>query len=303
MEPSKDRVVFFEPQNLRIYADGRIDRLSGEEIVPPSPHAEAGVRSKDVVVSPDTGLSARIFLPQIPEPTRKLALLVFFHGGAFCLQSPFSPRYHRHLKAIAADSNVVALSVHYRRAPEHLLPTAYDDAWEALCWAAAHCDGDGPEAWLNDHADFSRVFVAGVSAGGTIAHYTVRRAGVDALRGLRIVGLTTVHPFFDNGAVPDKLMEIIFPTRIKSGDPKLNPSKDPEVGRLGCGKVLIFVAERDMFRKRGWAYYEALKESEWNGEVEIVETEGEGHVFHLADPTGEKALALMKKFVSFLKET
>lgn len=34
--------------------------------------------------------------------------------------------------------------------------------------------------------------------------------------------------------------------------------------------------------------------------MEIVETEVEGHCFHLTDPTSPKALALMKKLVSFL---
>lgn len=80
----------------------------------------------------------------------------------------------------------------------------------------------------------------------------------------------------------------------------MSPEKDPDLGRLGCGKVPIFVAEKDFLRERGWGYHKALKESECDGDVEIVETEGEGHCFHLIDPTSPKALALMKKLVSFL---
>lgn len=231
---------------FRIYTDGRIDRHVGEDFVPPSPQAETGVRSKDVVVSPNTGLSARIFMPQPPDPTRKLPLVLFFHDGAFCIYSPFATRYHDHVATIAAEANAVVLSVQYRRATEHLLPITFGDAWEALRWAAAHYGGNGPEAWLNDHADFGRVFVVGASAGATLAHYTVL-AGVDGLGGIGIAGLATVHPYFDNGK-PDLLMDTVFPTRIKSGDPNLSTEKDPDLGSLGCGKVLIFVTEKDFLR-------------------------------------------------------
>lgn len=48
-------------------------------------------------------------------------------------------------------------------------------------------------------------------------------------------------------------------------------------------------------------YYEALKNSGWDGEVEIMDTEGEDHDFHLINPNCENANLLMKKIVSFLK--
>lgn len=109
------------------------------------------------------------------------------------------------------------------------------------------------------------------------------------------------HPFFTNDK-PDELIEIIFPSKSGLNDPRLNPGADPKLRRLGCGKVLIFVAEKDSLNDRGWNYYKALKESGWGASVEIVETEGEGHVFHLLDPDSGKALALMEKTVSFFKQ-
>lgn len=142
MEETAGKVVIDNPF-FRIFTDLRIDRLVGEETVPPSANAKTGVRSKDVVVSSNTGLSGRIFIPQTPDPTSKHSLLVFFHGGGFCVYSPFSPRYHDHVATLAAGANAVALSVHHRRATEHLLPTAFDDALEALRWAAAHREGNG----------------------------------------------------------------------------------------------------------------------------------------------------------------
>ncbi|KAL6270364.1 hypothetical protein ACE6H2_027275 [Prunus campanulata] len=287
------------PTIFRIYKDGRVERLKGTETVPPSTDPETGVRSKDIVLSPESGLSARIFLPKLTEPTRKLPLLVFIHGGAFVIESPYSPLYHNHAALLTSEANVVVLSVNYRRAPEHPLPAAYEDSWEALQWAAAHSNRNGPETWLNDYVDFDRVFVGGDSAGATLTHHVVHRAGVHGLSGVKKVGMILFHPFFGNGK-PDKLLEVVFPACNGLDDPRVNPGKDPKLREIGCGRVLIFVAEKDFLRDRAWAYYEALKKSGWGGMVEILESEGEDHVFHLFNPSCDKAVGLVKKVVSFI---
>lgn len=303
MDAITDEVAFESLPFFRIYKDGRIERLSGTEIVPPTTDPETGVRSKDVVVSSETGLSARLFLPKTTDTAGKLAFLLYIHGGAFCIDSPFSPTYHNYVASLAAEANVVALSVHYRRSPEHPLPVAYADAFEALLWAFSHSGGDGPEQWVNLHADFQRVFVAGDSAGGNIAHNVVVRAGVEAISGgVRILGMILFHPYFCNEKASE-LFEIIFPTSSGPDDPRLNPVGDPKLASLGCGGVLIFVAEKDPLRERGWNYYKALRKSGWAGKVEIVETQGENHIFHLRSPGCDTAVDLMKKTVSFLKQS
>ncbi|KAF3435375.1 hypothetical protein FNV43_RR22464 [Rhamnella rubrinervis] len=304
MDATTDEIIFNFQNKFQIYKSGRIERFTGEDIVPSSPDSNTDVRSKDVVISPQTGLSGRLFLPKITDSTAgKLSFLLYIHGGAFCIESPFSPTYHNYVAALTAKASIVVLSVHYRRATEHLLPIAYEDAWEALQWVLAHSKGDGPEELLNYHADFQRVFAAGDSAGATLTHTVVLRAGIEGVSGLRIIGMILFHPFFTNDDEPDRLMEIISPSSSGPNDPMLNPGKDSKLGRLGCGKVLIFVAEKDLFRDRGWNYHKAVKESGWGGgSLEIVETEGEGHVFYLSDPDSDKALALMEKTVSFFKQ-
>ncbi|PQP98038.1 putative carboxylesterase 12 [Prunus yedoensis var. nudiflora] len=244
MDPnaSSPDISFEFPTLFRIYKDGRVERLKGTEVVPPSTDPETGVRSKDIVLSLESGLSARIFLPKLPDPTRKLPSLF---------------------------SSTAALS----RAPEHPLPVAYEDSWEALQWAAAHSNRNGPETWLNDHVDFDRVFVGGDSAGATLTNHVVHRAGVHGLSGAKIVGMILFHPYFGNEK-PNKLLEVIFPAC--SG---LNDTRD-----------------------RAWAYYEALKKSGWGGVVEIVESEGEDHVFHLFNPSCDKAVEMVKKVVSFINQ-
>lgn len=306
MDPNSNEVAHDFPPFFRIYKDGRVERLLGTDTVPPTTDPITGVQSKDITISPETGLSARLFLPKTTTsaPAHKLPLLIYIHGGAFCIETPFSPIYNTHVSSLAAEANVVAVSIHYRRAPEHPLPIAYDDTWAAIQWAAAHSNGEGPEPWLNDHVDFDRVFFAGDSAGANIAHSMARRAGADepALTlGFKIVGIVIVHPYFGNGE-PSKLIDYIFPTMSGPDDPRIFPAPDSKLSSLGCSRVLIFVAEKDELRDRGRNYYESVRKSGWGGEVEIVETEGEDHVFHLFNPSCEKALALLKQMAAFFNQ-
>lgn len=37
-----------------------------------------------------------------------------------------------------SESRAIAVSVGYRRAPEHVLPAAYEDCWNALKWVWLH---------------------------------------------------------------------------------------------------------------------------------------------------------------------
>ncbi|KAJ6936789.1 hypothetical protein NC652_011466 [Populus alba x Populus x berolinensis] len=283
---------------FRIYKNGKVERITADtETVPPSNDPLTGVQTKDTVVSQENSLSVRLFIPKITDPTQKLPLLIYIHGGAFCIESPFSSLYHNYLTDLVHNANVIAVSVQYRRAPEHPLPAAYDDSWAAIQWVASHVNGEGSESWLNEHADFDRTFLAGDSAGANIAHNMAVRAGsTKGLNGVKIVGVVLVHPFFVNNE-PDTfspVIEFIFPSVRIYDDPRINPAGagGAELASLGCA--------RDRLRDRGVRYYEALRRSGWGGMVEIVETEGEDHVFHLMNPNCAKARVMMEKVVSFI---
>ncbi|CAK9150784.1 unnamed protein product [Ilex paraguariensis] len=302
MDSSADEVVHDFPPLFRIYKDGHVEKFIDTDYVPTSDDPNTGVRSKDVVVSPETNVSARLFLPRTTAPSHKLPLLIYIHGGAFCIQSPFSSLYHNYLGSLVAQANVLAVSIDYRLAPEHSIPACYDDSWTVMEWVGLHANGGlGPEPWLNDHADFRRVFLAGDSAGANIAHNMVVRAGIARqVFDIKIVGTVLIHPFFGNNK-PDKLWMFICPETSGCDDPRLNPAAHRSLlSKLVCKKVLVCTAEKDFLRKRGRAYYEALKSSGWGGVGEIVETEGEGHVFHLLNPSCEKAVSLMKHVASFI---
>lgn len=295
--PTKEIAVDMSPF-FRLFTDGSIERLPPPLKTPPSDDPDSAVRSKDVVIDPKTGVSVRIFVPRRRDPPRKLSLVVYIHGGAFCMGSACSPPFHNFIANLVEKGDVIAVSVSYRLAPENPLPIPFDDSWAAFQWIAAHADGSGPDPWLNECADFSRVFVGGESAGATIANDVAIRAGVERFPGVEILGIFLVHPFFGNKE-EDKLYKLLCPTSSgRDDDPRLNPAIDPRIRQMAGRRVVFFVAEKDFLRDRGRAYCEGLKKSEWSGEVEIVESEGEGHCFHLFNTKSEKAAAITDRLLA-----
>ena len=154
---------------VRMYKDGSVERLVGSPYVPPSPQdPETGVSSKDITISKDPSISARLYLPRLNQTHhQKLSILVYFHGGGFCIESAFSFNHQLYLNSLVSQTQVVAVSVEYRLAPEHLLPIAYEDCWAALQCVASHSLDNvvntKSHAWLMNHGDFDRVFIGGDS--------------------------------------------------------------------------------------------------------------------------------------------
>ena len=311
---ASDDEIQFESSIIRTYKSGRVERLWRDDFVPPSIDSTTSVSSKDAVITP--GVSARLYLPKLVDGAPvKLPIVVYYHGGAFCLGSAFSSLSHNYLNPLASQFNVIIVSVEYRLAPEYPIPAAYEDSWEALKWVASHAEG-GPDPWLADHADFKRLYLAGDSAGGNIVHHMAMRAGTEQLDcGVQIEGLVMIHPYFleekqsDSEAVGpvtiadmEKTWKMTCPSTTGVDDHRINPMADgaPSLSGLACKRVLVCVAEKDILRDGGRSYYKRLRQSEWEGEGEITETEGESHMFHVFNPTCEKAATQSRKISSFL---
>ncbi|RAL38004.1 hypothetical protein DM860_000698 [Cuscuta australis] len=311
---------------IRVYKGGRVERLFASPRVAPSASEDdsetGGVSSKDVTISAD--VSARIYLPK-PPAAGKLPILVYFHFGGFCLESAFSFRNHRYLNALVSESGVVAVSVEYRLAPEHPLPAAYDDAFEALRWVASHAAGDqngfldsrmpvsqrvqrpALESWLVDHGDIGRIFLAGDSAGGNIVHNVAMRAGKQGIPAL--AGGILCFPYFwgstEKGGKQGRLSktwDLVCPTAEGGIDsPMINPTAEnaPSLSGLDrCPKILVCVAEKDDLREIGVRYVGAVKRSGWKGKIDILDVEGEGHCFQVLNPDSENAKRRIASFIS-----
>lgn len=312
MEPKADQVLLDFPEHFRVYKSGRVDRLRRPVLVPAGVDDDAsGVASKDVVIDAGTGLAVRLFLPKLQsEPSsssKKLPILVYFHGGAFIVESAKSTTFHNYVASLAAAAGVLAVSVEYRLAPDHPLPAAYDDCWAALRWAASAQD----DGWLAEHGDASRgLFVAGDSAGANIVHNVLVRAGGAP----RIEGAVLLHPFFGGSTavegetegaleITSRLWAFACPGAAGGADdPRFNPIAPP-VERIGCERVLVCVGEEDLLAARGRAYYEAVAASACHGSAAWFVSEGEGHDFFLWNSECESAKQLMDRVVAFIAGT
>ncbi len=104
-----------------------------------------------------TDIPVRIYWP--PVTGKALPVVVFYHGGGFCLGDLDTHEPIARAHAVGAEAIVV--SVDYRLAPEHPFPAAVNDCWAALQWAAENATELG--------GDPSRIAVAGDSAGGNLA--------------------------------------------------------------------------------------------------------------------------------------
>ncbi|PWA62478.1 alpha/beta-Hydrolases superfamily protein [Artemisia annua] len=263
-------------------------------------------------------LENRIYIPEKTSNSniKKLPLLIYFHGGGFIIETAASPTYHNFLNLVSSESNVVVVSVDYRTAPEHPIPTCYDDSWEAVKWVAQHVNGNGPDMWLNEYPDFSRVFFGGDSAGGNIAHHMGIRAGTGTPgRVVNLEGVILLHPFFwgeerigcELGEHPWKetagvVWKFAYPGTSGLDDPLINPDKDPKVSDLGCSRVLVCVAGNDIGKDRGFYYKDILGKNGWKGDIEVIEDKGEDHVFFLINPSCDNASTLRKRICTFFNQ-
>ncbi|CAM0913819.1 unnamed protein product [Alopecurus aequalis] len=315
MDPDSE-ISFDFPPYLCQYKSGRVFRPGSDAVVPAGTDPLTGVVSKDIHVG---AARARVYLP--PGAAAKLPVVVYFHGGGFVVGSPARPSTHNYLNDLVARAGAIGVSVYYRLAPEHMLPAAYDDGWAAVRWAATL--GDGADPWLLDHADLSRVFFAGCSAGANLAHnMAVRAAAPGALpEGVTVRGLLAVHPYFtgkeavgeevafaaDVRGFMDRTWRFVFPGSLGLDDPLVNPFVNDEaraaVAKIPCQRVLVCVAETDvLLKERGLWYHRELKASGYAGEMELFESKGVGHAFQFDNLHSPEGVELQERLVAFIKK-
>jgi acetyl esterase/lipase len=303
-----DEVVRDFAPLLVVYKSGRLERPIPMPLVPPGRDAATGVVSRDVHLSPSS--FARLYLPPAAaDSNKRLPVLVYFHGGGFVIGSAAAAAYQRCLNDLAAacPAVAVAVSVDYRLAPEHPLPSAYEDSLAALKWVLS---ADDP--WLATHGDIGRVFLAGDSAGGNICHHLAMHHDLRAAG--QIKGIVLIHPWFwgkaplegepRGEAVEKGLWEFACPGAVDGvDDPRMNPTAPgaPGLEHLAWEKVMVCVAEGDVLRCRGVAYAEAVAKARApDPVVELFESEGVGHVFYLFEPALEKAAELLRRIAAFV---
>jgi acetyl esterase len=109
-------------------------------------------------------------------------IVVYFHGGAFCIGS--IGLMDNVARDIAHATGATVISVEYRLAPEHPFPAGLDDCEAVTRWAIAYAGELG--------ASPDRVVVAGESAGGNLSAAVALRLRTDD--SVRLAGQVLIYP-------------------------------------------------------------------------------------------------------------
>ncbi|RLN36163.1 hypothetical protein C2845_PM03G20460 [Panicum miliaceum] len=283
---------------VQLLSDGTVKRAQAPLVLPddepvPSADAPASVRWKDVVYDETYNLGLRVYVPS--ASAEKLPVLVYFHGGGFCVGSFATPHFHAACHRLAAELPAVVLSADYRLAPEHRLPAALHDAERLFAWLRA-------ESWLAESADFGRVFVSGDSAGANIAHHVA----------VRVAGCVLLYPYFggerrtaSEAACPgdvfltlplyDQMWRLALPAGAGRDHPLANPfgPDSPALGPVALPPELVAAGDRDMLVDRIRDYVARLNAT-GSRRAELAEFAGQGHGFSVFEPDGEAARELLR---------
>lgn len=128
----------------------------------PEPPAVASTTEVPMGRPDGSALLARLYRPLSSAPDDVLPLLIYLHGGGWCVGDVAS--YDSLCRELANASGCAVLSVDYRLAPEHPFPAAVLDARFAFDWAVGHADLLGIDA--------GRIALGGDSAGGNLSIVT-----------------------------------------------------------------------------------------------------------------------------------
>lgn len=323
---------------IRVHKDGHVERLPAIPDVPctwGSTAAGSGVLARDVVVDRATGVWARLYAPA--SAPSKVPVVVYFHGGGFCVGSAAWSCYHEFLAQLPAKAGCAVMSVDYRLAPEHRLPAAFDDGMAAVRWLRQQAGHGGRSsgasdevAWWRGRCRFDRVFLMGDSAGASIAFHVAARLGQGQLGGLAplcVKGAILIQPFFGGEArtasekttpqpprsalslaTSDSYWRMALPAGSAGSrdHPWCNPlsrgAPRLETLPLPLPPVLVCVAEADILRDRNLELCRALRKA--GRSVEQATYGGVGHAFqvlhnyHLSQPRTQEMLAHIRAFVA-----
>ncbi|CAL9163463.1 unnamed protein product [Musa hybrid cultivar] len=310
--------------NMLRRPDGTFDRHLAEFLdrkVPANATPVNGVISFDVLIGRTSKLLSRIYRPAPstsaavplladlyqPPSADPFPVIIFFHGGSFAHSSSNSAIYDSLCRRFVSLCGAVVVSVNYRRSPEYKYPCAYDDGWAALKWASA-------EPWLQSGKDAKfRVFLAGDSSGGNIAHHVAVRA---AESGIEVSGNILLNPMFGGNCrtESEKRLDGKYFVTIRDRDwywkaylpegadrdhPACNPfgPNAAKLDGLPFTKSLIIVAGLDLVQDWQLAYAEGLKKA--GHSVKLVYREQATIGFYLLPNTDHfyKVMDEIKNFV------
>ncbi|KAI9084947.1 hypothetical protein K1719_033120 [Acacia pycnantha] len=302
---------------IRVHRDGHVERpqiVSCVSASSPGPDLN-NVTSTDIAIDNFTGTWARFYVPNnttiISHHHQKLPLLVYFHGGGFCVGSASWVCYDEFLSKLSSKLNCLIMSLNYRLAPENPLPAAYEDGFKSLIWLKQQIlyQCEASSQWWIQKCNFSRIFLAGDSAGANIAYNVAlnlsahERASSSAIiRPLEVKGMVLIQPFFGGekrtssenkmGEAPassklslaasDTYWRLALPHGSNRDHQWCNPilgQGSVRLEELRLCPVLVCVSELDILKDRNMELCGALVRA--GKKVEHLVCKGVGHAFQI----------------------
>ncbi len=142
-------------------------------------------------------IRARVYRPAEMHRDETLPMILYLHGG--CWVGGDLEAYDATPRALAERCRAVVVAAHYRQAPEHRFPAAYEDARAAWAWMIEHAG--------TLSGDRARAAVVGEDAGANLALDIARSCRDDR---------ATVRPRHLALVSPIAAAEVTLPSRIEN---------------------------------------------------------------------------------------
>jgi acetyl esterase len=250
---------------------------------------------------PGREIALRWYIPEIEKPH---PCVIYLHGGGWVLGD--LDTQDTIAWGLARGARALAISVNYRRAPEHPYPAAFDDSYAVLEHVAEHADRLG--------IDPSRIALCGDSAGGNLAA-AVCLAARDR-QGPKIAAQALLYPVTDTDTARDSYLENADSPLLtlnemehfleaylgqERGDPDgyAMPLRAEDLS--GLPPAFVHTAEFDPLRDEGHLYYRRLREA--GNEAEYRFAEAMPHSFARARFEGAAAKAEFDAVCAFLQRS
>jgi acetyl esterase len=225
------------------------------------PGAEVARVSEERIPTPDgSSIGARVVVPH-GEPT---AVIAYLHGGGWVIGA--LDEFDTLARQMAERTGAAVVLIDYRLAPEFRYPTAAEDAWTGVTWAAERIG-----AIASAHVP---LIVAGDSAGGNLTAIVTQRAKAEG--GPEIALQVLVYPVtdadVDNATYVDPENQLMLtrdsmiwfwdhytPDASVRANVDATPIHAEDLS--GLPPAVVLTAEHDVLRQEGEAYAEKLREA------------------------------------------